>query len=89
MLDLRTRTIDDIRDLLAVTLGLPQGRAAGLEERTPLFGALPELDSFAVVQLAMAIEERFRFAMEDGDFSLEVFETLGSLSDFIEARRTV
>ena len=62
----------------------------GLDRRrdTPLFGELPELDSLGVVELAAALEERFDIVIDDEDFTGEVFETVGTLTDFIDARRT-
>ncbi len=53
-----TPTLDAVRDVLIDTLELPQA-PDDLQRETPLFGALPELDSFGVVQLVAAIEDRF------------------------------
>jgi acyl carrier protein len=55
---------------------------------TRLFGELPELDSLGVVELAAALEDRFDIVIEDEDFTGEVFESVGTLTDFIDARRT-
>lgn len=47
---------------------------------------MPELDSLAVVELAMAIETRFGICIDDEDFSGELFETVGSLAAYVDRR---
>jgi acyl carrier protein len=78
--------LDAVKDIVAETLGLGE-RRAGLTAATPLFGAMPELDSLAVVQLAMAIETRFGITIDDEDFGSELFATVGSLAGYVEHRR--
>ena len=41
-----------------------------------------------MVELAAALEDRFDIVIEDEDFTGEVFESVGTLTDFIDARRT-
>lgn len=53
---------------------------------TILLGALPELDSMGVINIITAIEESFGCEIEDDEISAEVFETLGSLIQFIESK---
>lgn len=62
------------------------GRATGFELDTPLLGALPELDSMAVVGLITMIEERFGFIVEDDEIDGSSFATVGSLVDFVEGK---
>jgi len=62
------------------------GRAAAFSRDTPLLGALPELDSMAVVALITGLEERFGFAVEDDEIEGATFATVGSLVDFVEGK---
>jgi acyl carrier protein len=71
-----------LRALLAEVLGLPPERVAGFTEGTPLFGALPELDSLAVANFLTAFEERFAVLIEDHDVEAEDFDTFGRLLAF-------
>lgn len=80
-----TKTIDELKTLLGESLQLGD-RTQTFDESTPLFGSLPELDSMAVVTVIMAIEDRFDFEVEDEEISAEVFETLGSLTSFIDGK---
>ncbi len=79
-------TIDAIRQVLVEALELPQSPDE-LTRDTALFGSLPELDSFGVVQLVAAIEERFDLTIDDDEFGADLFETVGTLTDFVDAKR--
>jgi len=78
-------TIDDIKALLGRTLQLGD-KAAKLDAATGLFGNIPEFDSMAVVTVVAALEERFGIVIDDDEISADVFETVGSLSRFVEAK---
>jgi acyl carrier protein len=82
-----TDTIEAVRRVLIETLELTQ-QPADLQRDTPLLGALPELDSFGVVQLVAELEERFDITIDDDEFGADLFETVGSLTDFVDAKRT-
>ena len=73
------------RDVLVRTLGI-EDRAAEIDASTLLLGELPELDSLAVVELAVALEEHFDIVIDDEDVTGEVFATVGSLADFVAQR---
>ena len=53
---------------------------------TPLLGALPELDSMAVLELIVELERRFGITVEDDDVTADVFETLASLTEFVDGK---
>ena len=72
--------------MLIDTLELSQ-KPEELQRGTALFGALPELDSFGVVQLVGALEDRFDITIDDDEFGAELFETVGALVDFVDAKR--
>jgi acyl carrier protein len=78
-------TQEDVKAVLVTTLGLEE-RSQTLTASTPLLGSLPELDSLAVVQLVLALEEHFGLTIDEDEITAEVFETLGTLSAFIERR---
>lgn len=78
-------TLNSVREVLIDTLELQQS-PEDLQPTTALFGSLPELDSFGVVALVAAIEERFDIIIDDDEFGADLFETLGTLTDFIEGK---
>jgi acyl carrier protein len=57
-----------------------------LDENTVLLGGLTELDSMTVVSVIAKLEEHFGFTIEDDEISSRVFETLGSLADFVDSK---
>ena len=67
-------------------LSLSQERADAFEADTPLFGALPELDSMAVAGLLTEMEDRFDILIEDEDIDGDTFETFGTLVAFLRAK---
>ena len=78
-------TVDGVKDVVVETLGI-EDRAATLDAGTPLLGSLPELDSMAVLEVILALEERFGIAIEGEDVTADAFETLESLTALVDAK---
>ena len=72
--------LDEVLDL--------NGRADGFSLDTPLLGAIPELDSMAVVALISTLEERFGFMIDDDEIDGAAFASLGTLVDFVRGKQT-
>lgn len=81
-------TLKEVLSLLDEILSL-NGRAAEFSPETPLLGAIPELDSMAVVALITGFEERFGFAVEDDDIEGSTFATVGSLVEFVDGKLAI
>lgn len=64
------------------------GRALEFGSETPLLGAIPELDSMAVVSLITGLEDRFGIEVDDDDIDGETFATVGSLVKFVSGKVT-
>ena len=79
-------SVDAVKDVLVETLEL-QDRAEEIGAETQLMGALPELDSMAVLELILALEQRFGITVPEEDVSAEAFATLGSLTELVERAR--
>lgn len=76
---------ENVKKILAQTLQLGS-RVNGLTNQSMLLGALPELDSMAVVTILTSLEEHFGFIVEDDEISADTFATLGSLTAFVEQK---
>lgn len=74
--------LDEVKTIVIDVLSLGE-TGQRLDTGSPLLGALPELDSMAVVSLIGALEEHFGIIVSDDDISASTFETLGSLSAFV------
>ena len=78
-------TEKEVLSLLDEILSL-NGRSAEFSLNTPLLGAIPELDSMAVVALITGFEDRFGFIVDDDEIEGSTFATLGSLIAFVDAK---
>jgi acyl carrier protein len=77
--------LDDVRKVVGSVLQIGS-RAQSMSASAPLLGAIPELDSMAVVTLITALEEHFGITVADDEIGASTFETLDSLAQFIERK---
>lgn len=63
-------------------------RASAFTSHTPLVGAIPELDSIAVVSLITGLEDPFGLVLDDHDIDGATFGTVGSLCYFVSNKLT-
>lgn len=78
-------TLTDVKSLLARSLQIGR-RADAYTADSPLLGAIPELDSMAVVNILTALEEHFGFVVEDDEINADTFATLGTLVKFVDQK---
>lgn len=77
---------ETVRGVLRDVLGISPERAAAFDEGTPLFGALPELDSMAVAGVLTEIEDRLGIIIEDDEVDGDMLETFGALVGFAASK---
>jgi len=77
---------DAVRAVLRDVLGISQDRVDAFAAETPLFGALPELDSMAVAGVLTELEDRLGIIIEDDEVDGEMLETFGALTRFAMAK---
>jgi len=80
----RTTNIQVIK-ILTTSLNL-DSRSTELTLDSQLLGAIPELDSMAVVGIITTLEDQFGFSVYDDEISAENFETVQTLVDFVERK---
>jgi acyl carrier protein len=78
-------SLDEIKGILGDVL---QNAASltNMGAESPLLGSVPEFDSMAVVSILTAIEENYGIDIEDDEVSADIFETIGTLLDFVNER---
>jgi len=81
-----SNVIETVRAVLRDILGLSEARAAAFDDTTPLFGALPELDSMAVAGVLTELEDRLGILIDDDDIDADVLENFGALTRFAIAK---
>ena len=75
-------------ELKAIVAGILQigNRLETLGSDAALLGGIPEFDSMAVVSILTTVEENYGVVIDDNEVSAEIFETLGSLLEFVNAK---
>jgi acyl carrier protein len=73
---------DVVRAVLRDVLSIDAKRADAFVDDTPLFGALPELDSMAVAGLLTEMEDRLGIIIDDDDVDGDLLATFGSLTAY-------
>lgn len=76
-------TIQIVLPILDEVLNL-RGAALDFTRETKLRGAIPQLDSMAVVSLLAALEEQLGVEIPESQLDGSIFETVGTLVSCIE-----
>ncbi len=79
------KIINEVIEIIYDSLGLSPGNRV-LDSETQLLGGIPEFDSMAVVSVLTAIEDHYGIMVDDDDVSATTFETIGSLTAFVESK---
>ena len=77
----------EVVQVLDEALSLDGRAISSFTRRTRLLGAIPELDSMAVVSLITLLEDRFGIAVLDDEIDGDIFATVGSLADYVSSKR--
>ena len=77
--------VEAVKAVVVSSLGVEE-RAASLDANSQLLGALPELDSMAVLVLVHDLEEAFGIIVDDEDLSADIFDTLAALASFVDRK---
>jgi acyl carrier protein len=79
--DMQTELARILDDVLVLN-----GRGISLHADSQLMGAIPELDSIAVLSVLEAIRDRLDVSIGDDEIDGRMFSTLGALAEFVSAR---
>lgn len=77
--------LEEVKTVVGRALQLGN-RVQSMNETSALLGAIPELDSIAVVNVITALEEHFDITVADDEIGASAFETLGSLTRFVQGK---
>ena len=76
---------DSVITILGQILTLGE-RVKDLNSESPIVGVIPEFDSMAVVSVLTALEDRYDISIDDDEVDAQIFETVGSLVDFVDSK---
>lgn len=77
--------LDDVKMVVGTALQI-RTRVQKMDAAASLLGAVPELDSMAVVNVITALEEHFGISVADDEIGAATFATLGTLTAFVEQK---
>ncbi len=73
---------ESVKEIVGQVLQLGD-RINDFTPETALLGSVPEFDSMVVVAVITAIEDEYGFIVEDDEVTADIFETMGTLHQFI------
>lgn len=79
-MDAQSITVDVIRTCLQLD------ESVALETETYLMGNFAEFNSLTITTMIAEIEDVVGCTVEDDELSAELFETVGSLTDFVQQK---
>jgi acyl carrier protein len=77
----------ELKDLLLARLRLPGVSADSIRDDDPLVGGPLGLDSIDVLELTLAVEERYGFKIADEKVGREAFRSIARLAEFVRQQR--
>ena len=78
-----------LKELMVAELNLEGKTPADIDDAAPLFGEGLGLDSLDALQLAMAIEEKYKVKLPEGDEVRPIFASVAALADFVARTRPI
>lgn len=86
--DSRTELVSQIRDLIVSSVNLKHVDTATITADTALAGSGLDLDSIDILEIVVAVEQRFGVKVKDTDDGKQIFRTLGTIADFVHSKGT-
>lgn len=80
---MKEEILDQLKEIIINKLDINISKSE-IKNDVSLFEDGIGLDSIAIVQFIVLIEEHFKFKFQDNDISLDLFKNLDNLSDFIK-----
>ncbi|PKU22085.1 acyl carrier protein [Telmatospirillum siberiense] len=78
---------ESIVKVVGAVIGKVVSRDIGdASENTALFDDI-NLDSTSILEVLLGLEDEFRIEIDPDDLDMDSFRTIGSLADYVEARR--
>ena len=77
----------ELKELVITTLSLEDVTPETIDDAAPLFGAGLGLDSIDALELAVALERRYKISIPDEEVARKAFASIDALAAFVERAR--
>jgi len=82
----RSQLVPEIVDLIVEAVNLRHKDKTQITESTALTGTGLELDSLDILEIVVAVEKRFGVKISSADEGKQVFQTIGTIADFVQSK---
>ena len=79
----KSELVSEIREMVVTELDLRGRLGAELGDDEPLFGGRLGLDSLDALQLATALEERYKLRIPDGEDGRGIFTSVATIAAYV------
>ena len=76
----------ELKRLLVDALKLDDVKPEDIDDAAPLFGEGLGLDSIDALELAVAVERRFKVSIPDEEVGKQAFRSIDALAEYVAAR---
>ena len=77
----------ELAQLIVKGLNLPI-QPEEIDPEAALYGEGLGLDSIDILEIVVAVEQKFGVTLKETDDGKQIFKTIGTIADFVEARAT-
>ena len=86
MPQMREKLVREIVDLIVEAVNLRHKNKDEITSDTPLVSAGLDLDSLDILEIVVAIENRYKVKIQDADEGKMIFQNIGTIADFVQAK---
>jgi acyl carrier protein len=80
----RAKLVSEIALLVLHSVNLKHVDPTTITEDTVLVGKGLALDSIDILEIVVAVEQKFNVAVKENDDGKKIFSTIGSIADFVQ-----
>ena len=84
----RESLISDLRSLIVNSVNLHHLKMDEIKADTPLGSSGLNLDSVDILEVVVAVEQRYKIKVQDAELGRKYFGTIGGIADFITEQRS-
>jgi len=81
----RDRLVSEVADLIISSVNLRNRKKEDISEHTPLMQDGLALDSLDILEIVVSLEQKYKVKITGPEMGLTVFQTVGTIADFVQS----